>query len=343
MYKYSYFLLFISVLLFSSCEKEYQFQLESPKKLHLNESLNLLLKEVNDQKIDKITYSLDGKAIENPSNIDISKERLGKHSLSAVAYYGNKTKKLTNTVVFLATKAFDVYDFKVINTYPHDPTAYTQGLEYHNGYLYESTGRKGKSQLRKVALKTGKVVQKIDVPAQYFAEGMTIYKDKIYQLTWQSNKGLIYNLDDFKQIGTFDYNRSQEGWGLAFAEDKIYKSDGTSKIWILDPETLKEKSFIEVYTNKQELKEINELEYINGKLYANVWMKNVITIINPENGAVEGVADMKALVKRMVNSQHLTRDDVLNGIAYDKKGNRLFVTGKHWNTLFEIELVKRSK
>ena len=341
MSKINIFILLISVLLFSSCEEEYQFVFDSPKKISVNQPLNISLKEKNDQLIDKITYSLDGKTIENPSNITISDMRLGKHVVAAMVFYGNKTKKLTNTITFLADKTYDVYNYKVINTYPHDATAYTQGLEFHNGFLYESTGHYGRSSLRKVDLKTGKVLQKMEVPKKYFAEGMTIYKDKIYQLTWQNKIGLIYNLDDFEQIGTFEYGQSAEGWGLAFDGKNIYKSDGTEKIWILDPETMKEKKFIEVYTSKQALKELNELEFVNGKIYANVWMKNVITIINPKNGAVEGVADMNSLVKRMTNAQHLKKDDVLNGIAYDKVGNRLFVTGKNWNTLFEIELVKK--
>jgi len=341
MSKINILFLFISVLLFSSCEEEYQFSFKSPKKLSIEKPLSILVKEKNDQIIDEITYAIDGKRIENPLNIDISAMRLGKHALTAEVTYAGKTKKLTNSITFLADKVYDVYDYRVINTYPHDAHAYTQGLEFHNGFLYESTGHHGRSSLRKVALETGKVIQQIDVPKEYFAEGMTVYKDKIYQLTWQNKKGFIYDFEDFTQIGTFDYGQSLEGWGLTFDGKNILKSDGTERIWRLDPVTMKEKSYIEVYTNKQALKELNELEYINGKIYANVWLKNVITIINPKNGAVEGVADMNSLVKRMLNAQHLKHDDVLNGIAYDKATNRLFVTGKNWNTLFEIELVKK--
>ncbi len=341
MSKINYIMLLLSMLSLYSCKKDYQFQFDSPKKLKLNQTLNLELKEKNNQKIDKITYSLDGKSIENPKNVNVSSLKLGKHTVSALVFYENKSKKLTNTFTLLSDKKYEVYTYKVINTYPHDTKAYTQGLEFHNGFLYESTGRKGQSSLRKVELKTGKVIQQIDVPKEYFAEGMTLYNDKIYQLTWQAKKGFIYKLEDFEKIGEFNYNQSLEGWGLALANNIIYKSDGTSRIWKLDPKTLEEKGFIDVYTNTQELKELNELEYINGKLYSNVWMKNVISIINPENGAVEGVADLNGLVKDMKNSQHLTRDDVLNGIAYDKEGDRLFVTGKYWSKLFEIELIKK--
>ena len=342
MFKKSYFVLLISALLFISCEKEYEFQFDSPKRISIDKSLSISVKEENNQPMDNITYSFDGKNIENPSKIDISKERLGKHVLSAIIFYGAKTKKLTNTIILLADKEPTVYNYKIINTYPHDPEAYTQGLEYSNGYLYESTGRKGQSTLRKVDLKTGEVLNKIDVAPAYFAEGMTILSDKIYQLTWQSKKGFIYNLKDFKQIDSFVYGQSIEGWGLANDGEKLIKTDGTEKVWFLNPETLKESGFIEAYSNKQKVKDLNELEYVEGKIYANVWQKNILLIMNPKNGAIEGIADLNGLEKEIAKTQNLDKnDDVLNGIAYDKKGERLFVTGKHWGKLFEIELVER--
>ncbi len=339
----SYFLLLISVLLLTSCEKEYEFQFESPKKIAINQTLSLSVKEVNGQIIDKINYSFDGKSIDNPTSINISKERLGKHVLSAIVFYGTKTKKLTNTVILLADKEPTVYNYKVINTYPHDPEAYTQGLEYRDGYLYESTGRKGISSLRKVALKSGEILEKIDVAPDYFAEGMTILNDKIYQLTWQSKKGFIYDLKDFKQIDSFVYEQSIEGWGLTNDGEKFIKTDGTEKVWFLDSETLKENGYIEAYSNKQKVKDLNELEYVNGKIYANVWQKNIILIMNPKNGAIEGIADLNGLEKEISKTQNLDANDhVLNGIAFDKKGNRLFVTGKHWGKLFEIQLIERN-
>lgn len=342
MFEKNYFVLLISVLLLISCENEYKFQFDSPKKIAIDKTLSISVTEENNQIIDKITYSLDGKSIEDPFNIDISKERLGKHTLSAIVFYGAKTKKLTNTIILLADKEPSVYNYKVINTYPHDVEAYTQGLEYHDGYLYESTGRKGKSSLRKVSLKDGKVLEKIDVAAAYFAEGMTILNNKIYQLTWQSKKGFVYDLKDFKQIDSFQYGQSIEGWGLANDGEKMIKTDGTEKVWFLHPDTLKETGYIEAYSNKQKVKDLNELEYVNGKIYANVWQKNILLIMNPENGAIEGIADLNGLEKEIAKTQNLDKnDDVLNGIAYDKKGDRLFVTGKHWGKLFEIQLVKR--
>ncbi len=342
MHKYSHFLLLISVLFITACEKEYEFQFDSPKKIAVGETFNISVKELNDQPIDKITYSFDGKSIDKPSKIDVSNERLGKHIISAIVFYGTKTKKLTNTIVLLADKEPTVYNYKIINTYPHDVEAYTQGLEYKNGFLYESTGRKGKSTLRKVNLKDGKVLKKIDLAPTYFAEGMTILNDKIYQLTWQNKIGLIYDFNDFKQTGTFNYGQSIEGWGLTNDGAKLIKTDGTEKVWFLDAETLKETGFIESYSNKQKVKDLNELEYVNGKIYANVWQKNILLIMNPKNGAIEGIADLNGLEKEIAKTQNLDKnDDVLNGIAYDKKGDRLFVTGKHWGKLFEIELVER--
>ena len=342
MSKFIHFSLLISTLFITSCEKDYEFQLDSPKKIAVDKTFSISVRELNDQPIDKITYSFNGKSIENPSKIDVSNERLGKHVISALVFYGSKTKKLTNTIILLADKEPTVYNYKIINTYPHNVEAYTQGLEYKDGYLYESTGRKGESTLRKVNLKDGKVLKKIDLAPTYFAEGMTILNDKIYQLTWQNKIGIIYDFNNFKQIGTFNYGQSLEGWGLTNDGEKLIKTDGTEKVWFLDAETLKETGFIESYSNKQKVKDLNELEYVNGKIYANVWQKNILLIMNPKNGAIEGIADLNGLEKEVRKSQNLEpNDDVLNGIAYDKKGDRLFVTGKHWGKLFEIKLIER--
>lgn len=344
MFKKKLLLLLVSMLAFLSCEKKYEFQFDSPKKIAINKTFSISAKELNDFPIDKINYSFDGKSIKDPSKIKFSEERLGKHVLSALVFYGTKTKKLTNTIILLADKEPIVYNYKIINTYPHDVNAYTQGLEYKEGFLYESTGRKGKSSLRKVNLKDGKVLKKIDLAPKFFAEGMTILNNKIYQLTWQSKKGFIYDFNSFKEIGTFQYKQSKEGWGLTHDDKKLFKTDGTDKVWFLDPKTLEETGFIESYSNKQKVTYLNELEYINGKIYANVWQKNIILIMNSKNGAIEGIVDLNGLEKEVSRSQNLDKnDDVLNGIAYDKKNDRLFVTGKHWGKLFEIKLIERKK
>lgn len=336
---------FIISLIFSSCDNEYEFTLNSPKKLQTNQTLTVSISEKNNQPIDSVQFSIDSKKIKGNGNsvsITISDYKLGKHQINAVVFYTNKTKKVTKPVYFMADSAPAIYTFKIINTYPHDAKAYTQGLEYYNGFLYEGTGRTGTSSIRKVALKTGKVLQKQDLDKAYFGEGITIFNNKIYQLTWRSGIGFVYNLETFEKEREFKYTKSREGWGLANNGEKILKSDGTERIWFLNPETLIEESYIEAYTNKQKVEELNELEYINGLIYANKWQKNSIVIINPTSGKVEGVVNLNSLKDEILKTQKLDEmDEVLNGIAFDKQNNRLFVTGKHWSKLYEIELIKK--
>jgi glutamine cyclotransferase len=226
----------------------------------------------------------------------------------------------------------------VINEYPHDKNAFTQGLEYYNGYLYESTGQLGESSLRKVEISTGKVVQKIDLDKEIFGEGMTIFNDKIFLLTWRNNKGLVFNLETFEKEKEFNYNQSKEGWGLTHNAEKLIKSDGTERLWYLNPESGDEENFIEAYTIDRAVDKLNELEYIDGKIYANKWQKNSIVIINAITGAVEGIADLKGLQTKAGRSGD---EFVLNGIAHDTVNDRLFVTGKDWEKLFEIKLMKK--
>ncbi len=321
-----------------SCGPKYKLELHSPKTIQISESLKLEVIEKNGNPIDSIHYSLNGKILTNSLVSDLSNNVLGKQSISATIYYQGKKKILNNTIYFLAAQAPEIYTYKIINTYPHDPKAFTQGFEYYNGYLYESTGHRGKSTLRKVELETGKVVQKIDVDQKYFAEGMTIYNDKIYQLTWQGSVGFVYNLETFELEKTFNYNQSKEGWGLTHNEKSLIKTDGTERIWFLNPETLIEESYIETYTNKRKAEKLNELEFVNGKIYANLWQQNSLLIVNPYNGAIEGIADLNGL---QVKAGQSGDDNVLNGIAYDEENDRLFVTGKRWNSVFEIELVKK--
>ncbi len=232
----------------------------------------------------------------------------------------------------------NIYNYEVINEYPHDKEAFTQGLEYYDGFLYESTGQYGKSSLRKVELATGKVLKKVDLAKEYFGEGMTIYNGKIYMLTWRSKKGFIYNLETLKREGEFNYNKSKEGWGLAHNENKLIKTDGTERIWFLNTKTLAEESYIEAYTDKRKVDNLNEVEYIHGKIYANKWQKNSIVIINATSGAIEGIVNLKGL---QTKAGQKGDNNVLNGIAYDAENDRLFVTGKDWGKLFEIKLIKK--
>lgn len=230
------------------------------------------------------------------------------------------------------------YTFKVVHVFPHDQNAYTQGLVYHDGFLYEGTGLNGRSSLRKVNLETGEVLQKVDLDQQYFGEGIAIFKDKILQLTWQAEKGFIYNLSDFRLLGQFSY--SGEGWGLASDDDRqLYMSDGTAQIRVLDGNTLQEKRRFTVRDGSTPVKQLNELEVVRGEIFANVWHSDWIARISPRTGKVVGWIDLTDILSPVYRRSD--EDAVLNGIAYDSKGDRLFVTGKLWPSIFQIELVPR--
>jgi len=330
--------LLIAVFFIGSCSDKYKFVLTSPKTIKINQNLNVGVAEENNNPIDSVRYYLDGKRLSSDTDIDISDNKLGKHALSATVFYGDQQKKLTNTLYIYANNAPEIYTYEVINEYPHDKNAFTQGLEYYNGYLYESTGQIGESSLRKVEITTGKVIQKIDLDKEIFGEGMTIFNDKIFLLTWRNNKGLIFNLETFEKEKEFNYNQSREGWGLTHNAEKLIKSDGTERLWYLNPETGDEENFIEAYTIDRSVDQLNELEYIDGKIYANKWQKNSIVIINAITGAVEGIVDVKGLQTMAGRNGD---EFVLNGIAYDTVNDRLFVTGKDWEKLFEIKLKKK--
>lgn len=333
------------LLIATSCKTEYNFKIVAPQKINSNKPLTLSVTEKNNSPFEKVLFSIDGNKIsseEKTATTNISNYKLGKHTITALVFYENKTKKITKPIYFLADTPPNIYSFKIINTYPHDPKAYTQGLEYYNGFLYEGTGRNGESSIRKTDLKTGKVLKKYDLDKQYFGEGITIFNNKLHQLTWQKGKGFVYNLETFKKEKEFTYKKSLEGWGLTNDGKNLIKTDGTERIWFLNPKTHTEESYIEAYTNTQKVEKLNELEYVNGKIYANRWQLNSILIINPKNGKVESVVNLDDLKKTIDKIQKLDpNDDVLNGIAYDTKNDRLFVTGKQWSKLYEIKLVKK--
>lgn len=229
-----------------------------------------------------------------------------------------------------------VYTYKVINTYPHDRSAFTEGLIFEDGVLYEGTGLNGYSTLRRVKLETGEILQICELPPQFFGEGVTIYGTKIIQLTWQSNIGFVYDKYSFKLLQEFNY--PDEGWGITHNGKHLIMSDGTATLHFLDPETFEEISQIEVSANNIPVTGINELEYIKGEIYGNIWQTERIARINPQTGQVIGWIDLKGILSP---EDHTEAVDVLNGIAYDSKNNRLFVTGKFWPKLFEIELIEQ--
>ena len=242
----------------------------------------------------------------------------------------------TPTEISETTSSPIIYTYEIINSYPHDPTAFTQGLIYLDGVLYEGTGRHGQSSLREVDLETGDVQTYSTIPEQYFGEGITIFDDKIYQLTWKSQTGFIYDQDSFELLDTFTY--PTEGWGLTHDGEQLIMSDGTNNLYFLDPDTLEIKNMISVLdVQGNPIMRLNELEYIDGEVYANIWQTNQIVRINPGTGQVTAWIDLTGILSPDSLTQPV---DVLNGIAYDAENGRLFVTGKLWPNLFEIELVE---
>jgi glutaminyl-peptide cyclotransferase len=224
------------------------------------------------------------------------------------------------------------YSYEIVNAYPHDTAAFTQGLVFYQGGLFESTGMYGSSSLRKVELETGRVLKKVDVPSQYFAEGLVLFHGRLLQLTWQNQIGFIYDQETFQQLGSFNY--LSEGWGLTHDGKSLILSDGTNQIRFLDPNTFQVQRVINVLDRGQPVVRLNELEYVNGELLANVWLTNRLARINLNDGTVTSWIDLTGLL----SPQESVRADVLNGIAYDETGDRLFVTGKYWPKLFEIRL-----
>ena len=233
------------------------------------------------------------------------------------------------------TPPVPVYTYEIINRYPHDADAFTQGLVFDNGVLYEGTGRYGRSSLREVDLATSDIKQIYELPAQYFGEGITVFGDRLIQLTWKSRTGFIYDRDSFERKGDFTY--ATEGWGLTHDGERLIMSDGTATLYFLDPLTFNTIGHIEVYDHDTPVDRLNELEYINGRVYANVWQTDDIAVIDPDSGQVTAWLGLSGLLP----PDHSTPVDVLNGIAYDAANDRLFVTGKLWPWLFEIRPVAR--
>ncbi|MDR3236358.1 MAG: glutaminyl-peptide cyclotransferase [Prevotellaceae bacterium] len=228
------------------------------------------------------------------------------------------------------------YTYKVVRSYPHSINAYTQGLFFYNGALYESSGQYGYSNFKKSNLSNGKILQILNIPRQYFAEGACVLNNKIYVLTWQEHKCFVYDVHTFREIGTFQY--PTEGWGLTTDGKQLIMSDGSEHLYIRDPNTFAEIRRITVTNNNRPLRYLNELEYINGEIWANVYTSNYIVRINPDNGKVTGVIDLANLLPRNLRT---SKTDVLNGIAYDEAHKRIVVTGKNWSKMYEITLQEK--
>lgn len=224
--------------------------------------------------------------------------------------------------------------YEIVNTYPHDPNAFTQGLIYLDGFLYESTGLYGESSLRKVDLVTGEVLLQTDLSTEYFAEGLTEWEDILIQLTWLEGTGFIYNQEDLSLMGQFTY--PTEGWGLTHNGQQLIMSDGTAALYFLDPQTRQVESSVQVTFQGEPVDNLNELEFIRGEVFANIWQTDDIVRINPDTGEVVGWIDLQGILPE---ERRVTGTDVLNGIAYDPDRDRLFITGKRWPELYEVRLV----
>ena len=319
------------------------------KSLKLGESLEATIKNKKEKTIDSIVYALDGERLKAESSTSLSQKitegKLGEKKLSATIYAQGDSETLSTTIKLFNNASPKSFGYEIVNTYPHDTKAFTQGLEFYNGTLYESTGRNGESGIRKVNYKTGEVLMTADLDISYFGEGITILNDKLYQLTWQGRKGFVYDVNTFDELSSFSYNSSKEGWGLCNDGSKLYKSDGTSRIWTLNAETLAEEDYIQTVSNKTITKKLNELEWAKGKIYANNWQIDVVSIINPVNGAIEGLVDFRGLRKEISTGQERDQQgkyrDVLNGIAYNPENDTFFVTGKNWDKLFEVKIVAK--
>jgi glutaminyl-peptide cyclotransferase len=236
-----------------------------------------------------------------------------------------------------AMAAIPTYDFKVVRSYPHDAQAFTEGLLYRDGFLYESTGLNGKSSIRKVNLETGKVLQRKDIPPQYFGEGLTVWDDTLVGLTWQTQTGFVFDLKTFELSNQFAY--PGEGWGLTQNGKELIMSDGTPTLRFLDPKTFLEVRRVKVTADGIAVAQINELEVVDGEVYANLWHTNTIARIDPANGKIVGWIDLGKLYPDAGKGRN--GENVLNGIAYDAEKKRLFVTGKLWPKIYEIKLVPR--
>ncbi len=344
-------LLFILNFIFFSCgsnsgknKNEFSLSFVSSKAgFKLGDEVKIRVQNPKDKRIDSTSFYYEdillGTSVQSPElNFTLKSEKLGNQKINAIVFSEGSQDSIQIALKIFNNKAPEIYTYTIINEYPHDIDAYTQGLEFFQDTLYESTGQYGTSSLRKTNFKTGEVLKKVELADQYFGEGISILNNNIYQLTWKAGEGFIYSLNGLEKSGTFKYNNSKEGWGLTNNGEQFYKSDGTEKIWILNATTLAEESYIQATTDRSISTQLNELEWVNGKIYANTYQKDGVAIINPKNGAIEGIINFQGLRDKVSKHPGL---DVLNGIAYNPNTNKLYVTGKNWDKLFEIEIVKK--
>ena len=329
-----------ALIVFSACSSKQSLHYQitttsSSKNPTINDTIFLSIKPSVENK--QLNFYFNDEILQVPYLIA---SKTGEQTVKAVFETANGSKEATKNIRVFAPNKPKVYGYKLIKSYPHDINAYSQGLEFVNGILFESTGQYGNSSLRKVNFKTGEVIQKLPIDKAYFAEGITHFDDKIIQLTWKKKIGFVYNPDDLTMEKSFSYTKSPEGWGLCSDSAFLYKTDGSQKLWKLDPKTYQELSSKDIVTHNTFLSKVNELEYVEGKIYANTYQfdKDVVVILDPLTGIISGVVDFSGLKKQV--SQH-NRLDVFNGIAYHPERKTFFVTGKYWDKLFEVKIIEK--
>lgn len=298
----------------------------------------------NNKNIDSVVISVDGKkyAVLKPSElpyiVDTKSFRCGMIPLTLQVFYEGKTEHLGSSIKLFSDEIPKRKTYKVVASYNHDNQAYTQGLQFEDGFFYESTGLNNKSSLRKVKPETGEILQSYILEGEYFGEGLTIVDNKLIQLTWKNHKGFVYDKKNFEKIQEFDV--ATEGWGLSYYNDTLLLTDGSENIYFLEKNNFSTLKFIQVYDNLGPVKMLNETEIINGRLYANIYQSDLIAEIDFHNGKVLSYIELTNILP---NNLRTDNTDVLNGIAYDKKGDRIFVTGKNWPKVFQIQLLDVAK
>ena len=352
MKKYNMLAFILLATLITSCNETKNYFSINESKLEAQykptESISLSVLNVKNQKIDSIVYAINDKIIGSTKDINnfkfnLNNQKLGYQNITASVFYDGKTEIDSARVELISDVKPKALRYKIINTYPHDYQAYTEGLEFYNDTLYEGTGngegsdtgKRGVSSMRKVDYKTGKVIKKVEYGPEIFGEGISILNGKIYQLTYKQNECYVYDVNTFEKIKTLPYYKTMEGWGMTNDGKNLYYNDGSEKIHIVNPETFKQLDYINVYSENSKIIQINELEWVDGKIYSNIYQKDAIIIINPKRGDVEGILDLSALKNKVTK---LADVDVLNGIAYNKKTKTFFVTGKNWDKMFEIKI-----
>lgn len=344
MKKYNLFIIFVLGAIFFSCGDDTpNFRIDTSKlKQHhkSDEVIGLEIVNEKNKQIDSVVYYFNNKRIASVKgnekvSYELRNEKFGKKPIKALVYFSGKTQETNANIEVVSNIEPRLLDYEIINTYNHDIGAYTQGLEFYNGILYESTGQYGRSSIRKTDYKTGAVISKTNLENKYFGEGLTVFNGKLYQLTWRENEGFIYNPDTLEKEEKFTYFKKIEGWGLCNDGKNIYFSDGTETVYILNPETMEQIDYINVYTANSKIQGVNEMEWVDGKIFANIYTRDAIAIIDPKTGSVENVIDLSALKSKVTQHREL---DVLNGIAYNPDTKTIFVTGKNWDVMFEIKI-----